>query len=260
MSSRIPMGLTILAVVFVVPPLPVFAGDNPMPANNGQRTESKGVRMLLSQNLRERQQGRREISQERAELVSQLSAIIDDPQNHLYRRDAVESAMTLLGELRAPEAVDVLVSHIGFPHVPHPEAGELACLEVDGGVFGKTIGQLLPAVPALIRIGEPSVEAVIKRLSTTDNVLEIEACRAVLKKLDQSASLRARLQKALKHAAPAKQEQLKDTLQMLDEHTSAHTEPSPLCAWSWGMLGPWSLGSGRYQVLTKPIQPIREIA
>lgn len=216
MISRIPVGLAILAGVTGMAVLTNFAGESPMPSNVVQRTPNEAIEMLASGNSNEAQQAKEVILEERRELISELSAIISDPQNRVQRRDAVEKAMSLLGELRAPEGVKVLVAHIGFPRERDPETGELAIEVIHGGMFAKTIDELLPAVGALIDIGEPCIDEVIKKLSTTDDLLEIKACQTVLQKLNQPPSVRARLERAIGGAAPRKQDQLKKTLQMLD--------------------------------------------
>jgi hypothetical protein len=216
MRLTIPAGLAMLGTVSGVAALTIFAGDNPMPSNVVDQTRKEAVRLLLSESLDEPERGKQLILEERRELISQLSAIVSDPQNHVRHSYSVEQAMSVLGELRAPEATKVLVTYIGFPHVPHPEAGEYPGPPFSGGQLNKTIEQLLPAVPALIKIGEPCVDEVIKKLSTTDNLLEIKACQTVLKKLNQPPSVRARLERAIEGAAPRKREQLKKTLEMLD--------------------------------------------
>jgi hypothetical protein len=218
MRSTIPTALAMLGTVSGLVALTIFAGDNPMPSSIVQRTANQAVGMLASDTLEEPERGKQLILQERTELISQLSAIISDSQNHVRRPDAVEKAMSLLGEFRAPEASKVLVTYIGFPCVKHPEAGEYprasGSRELRSAVGA--IERLLPAVPALMKIGEPCIDEVIKKLSTADHVLEIKACQTVLKNLNEPPSVRAKLERAIEGAAPRKREQLKKTLEMLD--------------------------------------------
>jgi len=191
---------------------PVLAGEKAMPI--------EAVQMLLSDDVASRNQGYKQIFEERAKLISQLTALISDPENHVRRPASVQTAMWILARLRAPEGVNVLVTYIGFPLVRHPEAPEHPRL-VTGGMFNKTIGQLLPAVPALIRIGEPCVEQVVNKLATADSVLEIKACQTVLKELSCRRSVRAKLEKAIKGAHPRKRAQLEKALKMLAEQPNA---------------------------------------
>ena len=221
--------MTKLLVTFVAVLGPLtqtlFAGDNPMP--------TKPVELLLSKNLAMQEQGRRQILEQRAELISQLTAFISDPDNHVaQRRYSVEQAMSMLGELRATQGIKALAAHIGFPHVPHPETGEEIVVIITGGMFAKRIDELLPAVPALIKIGEPCVDEVIKKLWTIDGGLEVDGCIEVLKQLSQHPSVRAKLQSAMQRSAPRKGASLQGVLKMLGEDeeevpgTSSALEPS----------------------------------
>jgi len=216
MRSIILAGFALLGTVSGVAALMIFAGDNPMPSNVVQRTPHEAVRMLVSDSLDEPERGKQLILEERRELISQLSAIISDPQNHVRRGNAVEKAMFLLGEFRAPEAIKVLVTYIGFPYVNHPGGGQYPGPLETTGTISKPIEELLPAIPALIKMGEPCIDEVIKKLSTADHVLEIKACQTVLKKVNEPPSVRTKLERAIEGAAPRKREQLRKTLEMLD--------------------------------------------
>ncbi len=178
----------------------------------------QAVQLLLAEDPQVQQEAQERILEEQQNLIAQLSAIISDPDNHAHRSNAVAKAMAILGESRDPGSVKVLVTYIGFPYVKHPEAGEYPGPFVSMGVFNKTIEQLLPAVPALISIGEPCVDEVIKKLEATDSLIyEAAACEAVLKKLSQRPSVRSKLELALEHNKTPKRRNLEHALKSLDE-------------------------------------------
>ncbi|GAH57113.1 unnamed protein product, partial [marine sediment metagenome] len=113
-------------------------------------------------------------------VVAGLIAIIDEKENRVRKPASVYAAMTVLGEMRAIEAVDVLVGHIGFPHVyegePMPIFGGMGMMH-DGL---KGIERAYPAVRPLIQIGEPCIGEVLRKLSRSDQRGERMACLGVL--------------------------------------------------------------------------------
>lgn len=215
--------LVLLGMVSAGQPQPILAGDDAVPI--------EAVQLLLSDDVAKRNQGYKQIFEERAKLISQLTVLISDPDNHVHRPASVETAMWILARLRAPEGVNVLVTYIGFPDVHHPQADEYPGI-VTGGMFNKTTRQRLPAIGALIHIGEPCVDEVVKKLWTTDGGLEADACVEVLKELSQRPSVRAKLQSAIQRSAPRKRESLRKLLKMLGEGeekvpgTSSAPQPS----------------------------------
>ena len=174
------------------------------------------IKLLLSEDTKVRAEGQRRILMQTKTTVSQLAAIIDDPENHVHNSGAVQDAMRTLGALHATEGIDILIAYIGFPLVHHPKAPEYP-QSVDGGTFGKPIEQLFPAVGALIEIGDPCVPRVIKKLGETKSVLEERACIAVLRRLSARPSVREQLLKAIKRAPPERRENLSKALAGLDE-------------------------------------------
>lgn len=218
MSSR----LLIVGVILSGSALTLLATEPPRPMKTGRL---KSVRMLLSKNYRTQQQAKQQILAERKKMTSELSAIVADPENHVYRPESVRKAMELLGELRALEGIEVLVTYIGFPHVHHPDAGEYP--DTGGGKNkpvlkgspgeAKWLAEQFPAIGALINIGEPCIDAVISKLSTTDHPLEQTACTAVLKHLQQHPSVREKLRQAIPKVLPRKRAALEKALKALDE-------------------------------------------
>ncbi len=181
------------------------------------------VQMLLSKDYRERQQAKELILkegtvEEKAHAVSELTTFIDKPGNYSYRGTTVKAAILTLGELRAREAIDVLVEHIAFPLVPHPKTEELGPVFTPS-VFAKEVRRRLPAVEALIQIGEPCIDEVVGRLAAAESTIEVRACRAVLSELHKDL-VRAELARAIQRAAPSSRAQLKRTLQILNEKST----------------------------------------
>jgi hypothetical protein len=127
----------------------------------------------------------------RAKLIADLSAIIRDHENQRQRTASVRSAMFILGEMRAPEAAEVLASYIGFPQ-QLPSDGQRHVVVTRGGS-----GRSWPAAEALIKIGMPCVPAVLDKLAQTDSTYDGEACLAVLDALRQRDSVSEVLEKAI---------------------------------------------------------------
>ena len=218
MSNR----LLILGIVLGGSAVPLFATEGPKPSKT---VGTKTVRLLLSKDYKTRQQAKQQILQERKNMTSELSAIVADPENHVYRPESVRNAMLCLGQLRALEGIEVLVTYIGFPWVHHPDAGEYPGPRGGGKnkpplkgspEASKWLKQQCPAVPALINIGEPCIDAVIGKLSTTEN-FEHRLCTLVLKELQQHPSVREKLQQAIQKALPPERAALQKALKALDE-------------------------------------------
>lgn len=178
--------------------------------------------LLLSEDATQRERAWEQLSRENIDMASKLSAIVRNPEYHIHNRDSVAKAISVLGTSRAVGGIDALVGHIGFPFVKHPQAPDYP---LPVGRPGVPLEQLLPAVSALINIGEPCIDAVIAKLSTTDSILERKACTAVLMKLNRQTTIRAKLRSAIANASPRHQSGLKKALVALaDEPTTAKTD------------------------------------
>ncbi|MEQ8785776.1 MAG: hypothetical protein RIC55_05735 [Pirellulaceae bacterium] len=127
--------------------------------------------------------------------------------------DKVAEAMRALGEVHCTEAVDVLVSHIGYPltgtagfveedAMPHASRDRPTPL-----AFSAPIERRCPAVDALVEIGEPCIDAVIEHLANTDDATQRRACVAVLERLDRR-TVQRKIDDALKSAAPTTRNRL----------------------------------------------------
>jgi hypothetical protein len=113
--------------------------------------------------------------------------------------ELMRCAILLLGRLHATEAIDLLVENIAFPD------DEPATMERGGRVRiappRDPIALRSPAAAALAEIGEPCIDRVVEKLTTTDNGREFQCCIAVLQQLSADA-VRPKLGAALKHATP----------------------------------------------------------
>lgn len=167
---------------------------------------------LLHKDGAEVKQARDELVAARKVLVGDLVAIIKEKKNRLRKRASVEAAMFILGEMRAVEAVQVLVDHIGFPQV-YEYTGESIPVDAEGGMLHRGIKgfqKTYPAVKALIKIGEPCLSDLISKLSSTDHMTEEKACLGVLVGLRQRDSVIEMLKDAIKKETDTKK---KDRLQ-----------------------------------------------
>jgi hypothetical protein len=174
-------------------------------------SEHSAAERLLSQEGGQLEEAQSELLAARAKLIADLSGIIRDHENQRHRTAAVHSAMFILGEMRAPEAAEVLAEYIGFPQVLPPGRGILV---IPGGMGRRW----RPAAEALIKIGAPCVPAVVDKLAHTDNSDEGEACLAVLDALRKRDSVSQVLEKAIARERDAKRRsRLEAGLSLLSE-------------------------------------------
>jgi hypothetical protein len=185
---------------------------------------------LLSQEGTVRQEAKSELLAARAKLITDLSGIIRDHDNQLFRTASVKSAMLILGEMRAPEAAEVLASYIAFPQ-KLPPAGRRVVVMRGGSATH------WPAAEALIKIGAPCVPAVVDKLAHTDNSDEGEACLAVLHALRERDSVSEALGKAIAQERDTKRRfRLEAGLRLLSEGKAtplSHLGPHPLRPPRW---------------------------
>lgn len=147
-------------------------------------------------------------------MIAELMSTIRDEDNRLQRPDSVDRAMRLLGQLRAPEGVDVLIENIGFPILaefgtPMGGTGPLA-------LIGKSPAELFPAVNALTRIGEPAVGPILKRIAHEDGVVERRALIAVLRELENRTAVRERIVQEVEKSSGRCEERLRHALGWFD--------------------------------------------
>jgi hypothetical protein len=193
-------------------------GDDPMQTTRDTSLTGSLVKDLLADAASEQKIAHDHVVKEIDSLVSKLCEMVDDRVNHLQRPNAVSSAMTLLGHLRAVRAVDVLVKHIGFPYVGHPvNSGQGGIIGGEGGDLHKATEQRHPAVGALISIGEPCVDRVIRELATTDHVVKVAACEAVLQRLAGKRAIRDKLQETLMGLEGPRHAQVENVIKKLEQ-------------------------------------------
>ena len=102
-------------------------------------------------------------SENRDEIVRRLTMVLDDPRTEQTKYfNAWYASAETLGDLRAVEAINVLVRHLDYTN----------------GVAGLALSHV-PAVQALIKIGKPAVPAVGMALSDSRASIRANAARAL---------------------------------------------------------------------------------
>jgi len=133
----------------------------------GARARSQGARAdllagFLSGDARARKEAIGELRASRASRIKGLIRIVEDPLLRVPRREVVVSAIQLLGELRAREAVRPLVGLLLYGR--RADIHDLPRREI--GKQPEPPDAAAPAVLALIQIGAPSLGPVTERLVT----------------------------------------------------------------------------------------------
>lgn len=129
---------------------------------------------LLSEDPRVRKQAEKQIIEDRTQTVLALERLIQESLRGDYASEvmselgkgwplpakylATASAMNILGELRSAHSVPLLVSHLRFSITQGPVRYRLPALRD------------FPAATALVKIGLPSVRAVLERYKTDHRV------------------------------------------------------------------------------------------
>jgi hypothetical protein len=194
---------------------------------------SSAVDRLLSGNAQERAAAEKELLDARMELVSRLISLAKDVDNQNKRKESVCAAMFVLGEMRAPEAVDMLVSLAAFPksnvsgdgYLPAPFYGmgttEQTYKERQYAVFMQCPLKDLAAVQALVKIGEPAVGPIMKKLSITEMDIKRYACLRFLVEVKGLDGAKRLLKEALgKEGDEANRERLQMAIRLLDKQLS----------------------------------------
>lgn len=118
--------------------------------------ENQVLKMLSSKKQEDRDKAYALLSASRKKRIAELIGIVKNPQLRKDSPDPVLKAATLLGEMRATEAVPALVEIHFLRHAPNVE---------DAFRF-KDHPTEYPVVGALIRIGKPSVMPLLEKLRT----------------------------------------------------------------------------------------------
>ena len=135
---------------------------------------------LTSSNVNARTVSAKEELNARKQRIDALLLIAGRREKKAEFFGAKELAINLLGEYRATEAVDFLAKHVSY-EVPsilreyHP---------LDG----------YPSAKALVKIGNPSIEGIHRRLATPCNEKEVELFAYIIYLIDGDAVGMSRLQ------------------------------------------------------------------
>lgn len=166
MRKRLPQRLLLSTCVLLVG-LPIVA----------QRAEDL-LEALRSPDWQRRKWAREYVLTQRQVVVEGMLGLIQDPELRQDRPGAVAECMRFLGDLRAPEAVPVLVDLVSFdPWRAEAERGVLARSMFEMGSSGK------PAAWALIQIGSPAIQPTLAKLAETEAGVERRACCWVLERI-----------------------------------------------------------------------------
>jgi HEAT repeat protein len=129
--------------------------------------------------------------------------------------DSVERAIFILGQIRTPESIDLLIRYISFPFDAQ-HLNQTASLPPRGTGIGSRIKY--PAVDALTQIGEPCLARVIAKLGSADG-FDRQACHAVLEVLKEKAPVVEMLKTAAaKETDEKKRARLQASLQDLTKN------------------------------------------
>ncbi len=140
------------------------AGTDALPASFSQLTSSNPDVMIA---------GAAQLDRQRSDLIQALLGIIDSTNSPAVKVTAV----TVLGEYRAAEAVPVLVQHLEWDQA------------VPGGVTKRTPREvaeivLAPVSIALQKIGMPAVAPLLARVAETDDKRTATKCVAICGRIE----------------------------------------------------------------------------
>jgi hypothetical protein len=143
-------------------------------------------RMMRSEDIQERTAAANKLLDERGGTISALENVIRDLAGDSSRRGTVKSAIDVLGELRAEEAIPLLVQNL--------------TLEVFYKETKRTQGvtDLFPAVGALIKIGIQSIDPVLQRSTQADDADLLRTSSAVVRGVLGPELAKARVQLELR--------------------------------------------------------------
>jgi len=162
--------------------------------------DAKGFR---EQSLEEREAVAETIRQERAKIINGLIQVAATkgeaapPDTHGFPQDGVwhdakHLAILLLGDLRASEAVSVLMKNLCYRN---PESTNMPRLELKYGGFA------YPAARSLSKIGMPAVQPLLARLSVLrETETEHRICTWTLKEILGERLAKVRLEMAVEEA------------------------------------------------------------
>lgn len=122
-------------------------------------------------------EGMKDLLMQRQKIITGLIKILEhdgDIPKGRKLSPSLEAAMNVLGEMRAIEAVNVLMLYINFPSIDMPIVQKITSLD-----------KIYPAVKSLINIGMPSLHAVIQKVKDSDksDATLVTKCRYIIFKI-----------------------------------------------------------------------------
>ena len=178
-----------------------YCGESP------KRPELKQAAGLTEADAARRWAAVQKIKGEHEKLVAELIFVVESSDKKLAVNSSAEFAVLLLGDLRAVDAVPVLIKNIEFrgpgkTGEPTPAAG-------------------YPCVHALAKIGGPAVTSIIERLGKPATENELKLFATVVRMVDGKELALARIDLALKdnEKYPPRKENLEKLLALLNDKT-----------------------------------------
>jgi hypothetical protein len=149
---------------------------------------------------------------QRSELIGKLMEIIKEPKYHI-NLPLVFSAMDILCDIRATEAIDTLLDMADFPGMPSTTPRR----PLGDTTKPEEAGKNHPAVTALIKI-HPPYQSVLKRIPGEQNVIKRTCYVAILIGIEGPDISRYLIEKAIeKETDKTKLAQLNSALNMLNK-------------------------------------------
>jgi hypothetical protein len=210
-------GLTLTLLVVAASFRGVSATEEP------SRSEEAPLELLRSTDMAERIRATNAVLRERRVVVEGLISIVrsskDDenaPDIEIGREQSAKHlAMSLLGELRAEEAVGVLTANLLYRVKP-----------TRGGTSEISIAGRYPAARALWQIGSPAVPEVMGRLLVSRNPAERHICLWLLVKIEGRHVAKFRVESALQAREPQYDKaNLREALKWFDKEHSDYILP-----------------------------------
>lgn len=175
----------------------MLSGSDKSLAQDGKL--DKTLEGLIVESPAERRNNVEFIAKNHQQIVQQLIILASKKDDHRDVNSSKELAIELLGELRASESAQMLVDQIA--------------LKVPVIVTAVIPFQDFPALRALIKIGNPSIEAIFRRLSPLEHLVELTPLgphdlhlfALVIREVDGEEVGLFRLQLVLKNAKTEKQ-------------------------------------------------------
>ena len=162
------------------------------------------VSELKSQDGSQRKAAAQSILDNRLETIESLEVVAKDAIPNQSQNPTATAAVRLLGAMRAREAVPFLIGNITFTDAKYAQ-NRMTGVE-----------EHLPCVGALIGIGEPSLDPLLKKAEASNNEKISQITALVLFRiLDKNVAIFA-VQDRLKHVSDAKaQDSLRRVLEVL---------------------------------------------